>query len=56
MMVQQIKQQTLLLTEEKNNFKLSDLNTTETESMKVTKNSTWNNTVHKTDWLSEERL
>ena len=35
-------------------FKLSDLNTTETESMKVTKNSTWNNTVHKTDWLSEK--
>ena len=35
-------------------FKLSNLNTTETESMKVTKNSTWNNIVHKTDWLSEK--
>lgn len=35
-------------------FQLSALNKTETSSMKVIKNSTWNNTVHYPNYLSEK--
>lgn len=35
-------------------FKLNDLTTTETTDMGVAAGSTWNNTVHKTGWLSEK--
>lgn len=35
-------------------FKLFDLNQTETNDMKVTENSTWNNTVHFANYLSEK--